>query len=324
MDKIKQVFSHESADKHASSTTHNSSTTAPSHSTTSETSSSNPSTGVASSATPSSATQTSATHGTHQSLGDKIKEHAHPPAHHHKQPTQDGLLNENDAKAAIHDHQHLAPVTHETHQRHEVEEVERQREVDRHVHHVQHHVQPVLDTQHGTEEHHQKIHPETKIKERHVATDEDKNMLASLNTHRDERREGPSEKTVIDKGEKVTTNTSHHVHHLVQPVIERDTHEHHRTHTVVPIKQETHEAPIVHQSVAHEPMHLKDFVAGGGDLKSNVKHDHSLLSRGEDCERTVDGPAEKLKETLGLGSHSNTATAGTTGASTTGTHNTAL
>jgi hypothetical protein len=56
-------------------------------------------------------------------------------------------------------------------------------------------------------------------------------MLASLNTARDERREGPSEKTIIDKGEQVHTNTSHHVHHLVQPVIERDTHEHHRTHT---------------------------------------------------------------------------------------------
>lgn len=125
---IKQVFSHDSADKHAS-TTHGSSTDAPTRSNVSETS---PSSGVASSTTPSSTTGTSATHGTHESLGDKIREHAHPPAHQHKQPTQDGLLNENDAKAAVHDHQHLAPVTHETHQRHEVEEVERQREVDRH------------------------------------------------------------------------------------------------------------------------------------------------------------------------------------------------
>jgi hypothetical protein len=65
-------------------------------------------------------------------------------------------------------------------------------------------------------------------------------------------------------------------------------------------------------------MNIKDFVAGGGDLKSNVKHDASLLNRGEDCERTVDGPAEKLKETLGLGSHSNTTTGttGTTGSTT--------
>ncbi|GAA5911220.1 uncharacterized protein JCM6883_001945 [Sporobolomyces salmoneus] len=277
MDKIKQVFSHDS-DKTAHNTATHNSTTTPSHSTTSA-SETVPSSGVVTSATPTSATQTSATHGAHETVGEKIREHAHPPAHHHSQPKQDGLLNENDAKAAVHDHQHLAAVTHETHQRHEVEEVERQREVDRHVHHVQHHVQPVLDTQHSQEGHHQKIVPETNIKERHVATDEDKAMLASLNTARDERREGPSEKTIIDKGEQVHTNTSHHVHHLVQPVIERDTHEHHRTHTVVPIHQETHEAPIVHQSVAHEPMALKDFVSGGGDLKSNVAHDPSLLNR---------------------------------------------
>jgi len=56
-------------------------------------------------------------------------------------------------------------------------------------------------------------------------------MLASLNTARDTRTEAPSEKVIIDKGEQVHTNTSHHVHHLVQPVIERDTHEHHKTHT---------------------------------------------------------------------------------------------
>jgi len=154
-------------------------------------------------------------------------------------------------------------------------------------------------------------------------------MLASLNTAKDTRTEAPSEKVIIDKGEQVHTNTSHHVHHLVQPVIERDTHEHHKTHTgtyssftrstspridqflsskfsVVPVHQETHEAPIVHQSVAHEPMALKDFVSGGGDLKSTVKHDASLLTRNEDCERTVDGPAETLKSTLGLGNNNNT------------------
>jgi len=154
-------------------------------------------------------------------------------------------------------------------------------------------------------------------------------MLASLNTAKDTRTEAPSEKVIIDKGEQVHTNTSHHVHHLVQPVIERDTHEHHKTHTgtycslrrapcieidvvvvstVVPVHQETHEAPIVHQSVAHEPMALKDFVSGGGDLKSTVKHDASLLNRGEDCERTVDGPAETLKSTLGLGNNTTSTT----------------
>ncbi|GAA5899911.1 hypothetical protein JCM5296_006212 [Sporobolomyces johnsonii] len=245
---------------------------------------------------------------------EHIREHAEPPHHHHQQPRGDGLLDERDAKSATHDHKHLTPVTHETRQQHEVEEIERQREIDRHVHHVQHHTQPVLDTQHASEVHHEKVHPETHIRENHVATDEDKAMLASLNTAHDSVTEAPREKVIIDRGEQVHENTSHHVHHVVQPVIERDTHEHHRLHTTIPVHQTTHEAPIVHQSVQHEPMGIKDFTAGGGDLKSNLRHDANLLNtNGEDCSREVDGPAEDLTSTLGLGNTTSTRTTGTTG-----------
>ncbi|GAA6004700.1 uncharacterized protein JCM10292_002483 [Rhodotorula paludigena] len=233
---------------------------------------------------------------------EHLREQAAPPAHRHDQPKKDGLLSEADAKLATHDHQHLAPVTHEVHHHHEIEEVERQREVDRHVHHVQHHVQPVVDVQHAAEQQHEKAVPVTKIKERHVATDEDKAQFATLNTAKDSLVEAPRERTIIDKGEQVRENVSHHVHHIVQPEIERDTHEHHRIHTTIPVHQTTHEAPIVHASVQHEPLSLKDFVAGGGDLKSTLKHDaEKLLNRGE-CERTVDGPAETLVDQMGLAS----------------------
>lgn len=320
MDKIKQVFSHDSS-KDASRTHETPSHTTPAAAssgvaaTSTEPTASTASTTGTTPAAASTASTTSTT-GTHETVGEKIREAAHPPKHHHQQPRQDGLLNEADAKAATHDHQHLAAVTHEHHQRHEVEEVERQREVDRHVHHVQHHVQPVLDTQHEKEQHHEKIVPETNIREKHVATDEDKAMLASLNTAKDEYTEGPSEKIILDKGEKVHENVHHAVHHVVQPVIERDTHEHHVTHTTIPIHQETHEAPIVHQSVAHEPMALKDFVSGGGDLKSTLKHDGSLLEKttGSDCTREVTGPGEQITSALGLGGASSTTPATTTSA----------
>ncbi|GAA6027190.1 hypothetical protein JCM8097_002469 [Rhodosporidiobolus ruineniae] len=257
---------------------------------------------------------------------EHLREHAHPPAHHHNQPKRDGLLDEAGAKAATHDHQHLAPVTHETHKTHEVEEVERQREIDRHVHHVQHHVQPVLDTQHASEQHHQKIVPETHIKENHVATDEDKANFAALNTARDEFRDAGKEKVIIDKGERVHENKHDVVHHLVQPIIERDTHDHVREHTTVPIHQTVHEAPIVHQSTVHEPLRIDEFTQGGGDLSSKLRHDANLLNvTGKDCERTVDGPAETLVSNLGLGSGSTTTssaaapTSATTGSSAAGT-----
>ncbi|GAA5967245.1 hypothetical protein JCM11641_000487 [Rhodosporidiobolus odoratus] len=262
--------------------------------------------GPSSAATTSSPT-TTATHGRgvegKLAAGvEHIKEHAHPPGHRHNQPKQDGILSEVEAAKASHDHQHLAPVTHETRHHHEVEEIERQREVDRHVHHVQHHVQPVLDTQHASEVHHEKAVPVTKIKESHVATDEDRAQFAALNTAKDSVVEAPREKVIIDRGEQVVENVSHHVHHVVQPVVERDTHEHHRIHTVIPVHQTTHEAPIVHSSVSHEPMSLKDFTAGGGDLASKLKHDANLLLHKDnrDCERTVQGPAETLTEQLGL------------------------
>ncbi|POY74789.1 hypothetical protein BMF94_2062 [Rhodotorula taiwanensis] len=235
-------------------------------------------------------------HGAH---GAHLKEVAKPPAHQHQHPREDGILDVEQAKHAQHDHQHLAPVTHERHHVHEVEEVERQREVDRNIHHVQHHVQPVLDEQHGAETVQQKVVPQTEVRENHVATDEDKAQFASLATARDEFAEGPREKTIIDKGEKVVEHDHHHVHHVVQPVIERDVHEHNRIKTTIPVHQTIDDAPIVHQSVQHEPLKLDQFVAGGGDINSTLKHDGSLLERGQ-CERTVDGPAESMTEALGL------------------------
>ncbi|GAA5884580.1 hypothetical protein JCM6882_005305 [Rhodosporidiobolus microsporus] len=277
---------------------------------------------AAASSSSTSRSPTTATHGTGiegkmASAAEHVHEHAHPPGHRHSQPAQDGILSEKDAKLASHDHQHLAPVTHETRHHHEIEEIERQREVDRHVHHVQHHTQPVLDTQHASEVYHEKAVPVTKIKESHVATDEDHAQFAALNTAKDSVVEAPREKTIVDLGEKVVENTSHHVHHVVQPVIERDTHEHHRIHTVIPTHQTTHEAPIVHSSISHEPMSLKDFTAGGGDLASKLKHDANLLIHkdNQNCERTVDGPAETLTHQFGLTSL-NDKTSGTSAAPT--------
>merc|ERR1712137_1202659 len=56
------------------------------------------------------------------------------------------------------DVQHLAPVVHQTHYRHEIVELFRHRE-----HHIQHHVQPVLDVEHATEQLHARIAPETTV-----------------------------------------------------------------------------------------------------------------------------------------------------------------
>lgn len=248
-----------------------------------------------------------------EAKGEALVQHAAPPKPGHSHDRNDAVLDERAAAEATHDRQHVAPVTHETHHTHEVEEVQRQTEIEKHHHHIQHHVQPVLDTQHAEVQHHEKIHPVSHIEEKHVNTEEDRAAFAGLAKHHDEFKHAGKERTVVDQGEVVNQHDHHHVHHVVQPVIERDTHEHHVHHTVIPTHHKVHEAPVVHESVSHEPMNIKDFVAGGGDLKSRITHEQAGVLNNGECERTVDGPLESLKEKLHLGSTSGAPTA--TGAS---------
>ncbi|KAI5474912.1 hypothetical protein MNV49_002195 [Pseudohyphozyma bogoriensis] len=217
--------------------------------------------------------------------------------------------------AKTHDHKHLAAVTKEGHHHHETEEVAREREHDRHIHHVQHHVQPVKDTVHHDREHTEHSHPVSHVKTQHVNTDEDTQHLAALTAkHKDHQHHHEKERTIVDKGETVHENVHHHVHHVVQPVIERDTHHHNTVHTTIPVKHTTHEAPIIHQSTTHEPMHMKDFLSAGGDLKSKLDHKSAgVLATGE-CAEQRTGPMDKLMNELHLGSsssHSHGATGAT-------------
>ncbi|KAJ1040570.1 hypothetical protein NDA10_004680 [Ustilago hordei] len=200
------------------------------------------------------------------------------------------------------DVEHLAPVTHRTHQRHEVEEVLREKEHERHVHHIQHHTQPVLDSEHSAEQIHRQIHPVTKVHETHASTDKDATLLTSVaGKHRDEYAEAPVHRQVVDKGERVKEHIHHHIHNVVQPIIEKDTHEYHRVQTTIPTHVVTHEAPIVHESTHHQPVSKDEFLGGGGNLSNSLGsvHDSKLLNMGK-CDRKVDGIAEKLERELGI------------------------
>lgn len=201
-----------------------------------------------------------------------------------------------------HDHKHLNHVSHVDHRTVEVEEVERQRDVDRHVHHVQHHVQPVVDKQVRDEVHHTNAVPVTEVRENHASTDEDRKLFAGLaSQHKDTETHRGKERTVVDLGEKVHENVQHHVHHVTQPVIEQEVVDRHRIHTVIPVHHTTHEAPIVHKSSTHEPVTMDSFLQGGGKLGSGITHENAGVLNTENCDRTVDGTGEKLAQQLHLG-----------------------
>ncbi|RDB18316.1 hypothetical protein Hypma_000534 [Hypsizygus marmoreus] len=205
------------------------------------------------------------------------------------------------SKDASNDSHQLDPVTHEKVRHHETEEVLRQRDHDRHIHHVQHHTQPVVDKDVREERHHDKVHPTTHINESHTNSSDDKALFhGQVGEHQHSLEHGAKERTIIDRGEDLNESQQHHVHHVVQPVIEKETHDQHRIHTTIPIHQVTHEAPVVHQSQTHNPVSMEHFSQKGGALSGGLSHDQigEKVLHGGECTRQVDGEGETLARNL--------------------------
>ncbi|PWN32294.1 uncharacterized protein FA14DRAFT_113839, partial [Meira miltonrushii] len=198
--------------------------------------------------------------------------------------------------------EHLAGITSKTNHTHNIEEVERQRELERHQHHIQVHHQPIKHEEHAAEKQHVKSHPVTKISEKHASTDKDAQLLASVthsHGHRDEVNQAPVQHQIVDKGEQVKETVHHHIHNVVVPLVSHDAHEHHRIKTTIPTHHVLHEAPIIHQATTLEPVSREEFLKRGGVIDSTKSHvkDANLLHNGQ-CERKVDGVAEKLAKEL--------------------------
>ncbi|OAV96016.1 hypothetical protein PTTG_02309 [Puccinia triticina 1-1 BBBD Race 1] len=166
-----------------------------------------------------------------------------------------------------------AAVTHNLIKHEEVEEITRAKEHDRHIHHVQHHVQPVKDKEILEEVHRTQVAPVTAVHENIEASAADAAAYESLGSQfKDEVVHAPVEKTILDCGETVQVREHHHVHHVVQPVIQKETHERHRIHTTIPIHHVTHEAPIIQPSINHEPLQMDEFLKRGGSVSSGLTH----------------------------------------------------
>ncbi|KAG6916882.1 hypothetical protein DXG01_004791 [Tephrocybe rancida] len=198
-----------------------------------------------------------------------------------------------------------AAVTHERVGHHETEEVLQEREHDRHVHHVQHHTQPVIDKNIKNEVHHDKVHPVTNIRENHTNKPEEGSALhGQVRQHKDSLEHGDRQRVVVDKGETVNEREHHHVHHIVQPIINKETVEQHRVHTTIPIHQVTHEAPVVHKSQTHAPVSMEHFAQKGGQIAGGLSHDQvsGTVLRDGQCTREVDGEGEEIARKL-TGTH---------------------
>jgi len=208
-----------------------------------------------------------------------------------------------DPTAVTQDESIVAPVTHESIQHQETEEVLRARQHDRHIHHLQHHVQPVQDKEIRDEVHHSNVLPKTDLHESHANTKEDSKAFKAIgNQFENQTIDAGTTRSIVDLGEKTNTVEHHHIHNVIQPVIEKETHDRHRIHTTVPIHHVTHEAPIVHQSIQHQPLNMKDFLQRGGSFSKADTHLNisQKVLRERSCEREVNGDGFKILENKGV------------------------
>ncbi|CDZ96283.1 hypothetical protein [Phaffia rhodozyma] len=133
---------------------------------------------------------------------------------------------------------------------------------ERHIHHHQHRVQPIVATEHLAEEHITQIQPAV-VQERHEEMAPEKlEMLEKLKTqHKNTRTIAPTEETVAVLGTTASEHVHHHVHEHITPVIHKETHQHKIIHNVIPIHEKIHESPIVHESTVLPTLTMEEFRA---------------------------------------------------------------
>lgn len=167
----------------------------------------------------------------------------------------------------------VAPVTHTLTKRFETEEITREIQHDRHIHHIQHHVLPVKDLVTKEEVHHNKIEESETILENIEASAETAQLFDSLGQdYQDLEIQNVQPKVLVNRPDHLLQKNFYHIHNVIQPILEREIHDRHRIHTTIPVHRITHDAPIIHKSIQHEPLELSEFLERGGTLTSSTTH----------------------------------------------------
>ncbi|KAG6895592.1 hypothetical protein C0992_000472 [Termitomyces sp. T32_za158] len=174
----------------------------------------------------------------------------------------------------------------------------REQEFDPVPHVVQHGAQSLTGEKAQDDVHREKVNIITNVRETSDETDDETH--GQPQHHKDSRDATERERAIIDKGESISEREIHHVHHIIQPIINKETIEQHRIHTTIPIHQVTHEAPIIHKSQTHAPVSMEHFAQRGGQITGGLTCDQigrNVLQSGE-CTRQVNGEGDKIAREL--------------------------
>jgi len=186
--------------------------------------------------------------------------------------------------------------------------------VDReiHQHHHQIHVQPIKDQVVNTEQHHHNVIP-IEHREHHHRKDEE--VARVLETEhgkfRDEREVLPTQ-TTQSAQTVVGEHVHHHIHDVIQPVVERETIQPHVVHTTVPVHERIENEPMIHKGNVLPAVTMSEFTKAGHKLEGYRKDPEHIEYEGEPL--AIDG-----KSHVGFGQAGGL---GRSGDYTTGTSNT--
>lgn len=164
-----------------------------------------------------------------------------------------------------------------------------------HQHHHQIHVQPIQDRVVVPEQHHHNVIPVEHREHTHGKAREIEAALTSQTAKfRDEREVLPVQTTQASNV-VVGEHVHHHIHDVIQPVVERETIQPHVVHTTVPIHEKIEHEPIVHSGNVLPAMTMDEFSRAGHSLTGHRKAPEHIEYEGEALK--IDG-----KSHVGFGS----------------------
>jgi len=149
-----------------------------------------------------------------------------------------------------------------------------------HQHHHQIHVQPIQDQVVLEEKHHHNIIPIEHKQHHHGKTAEVEQTLLSQGKFRDEREVMPVEST-SGSTTVVGEHVHHHIHDIIQPVVERETIQPHVVHTTVPIHERIEHEPQIHKGNVLPAMSMDEFTRAGHSLTGFRKAPEHIEYEGE-------------------------------------------
>ncbi|KAL0247502.1 hypothetical protein I308_103567 [Cryptococcus tetragattii IND107] len=144
---------------------------------------------------------------------------------------------------------------------------------ERHVHHLQHRIQPVEDHQTLNTKHVNATEPVITREHKEEMRPEHQEALAKQkNLAHDTRSTGAVEKSGEHVGAALNEHQHHHIHETIQPVVQRETVEPTVVHQTKAIHEKVEDAPVVHEVTTLPTISAEKYSQNKSSLEGEGAH----------------------------------------------------